>query len=217
MLNTNLAPVNAYAPNRRNDDVNGKTRVNIGSGTSGASGWFNIDNSPTIPLSRIPLVRRIPRIPAWPADVRRHDVRKGLPFNDSSVRFIYSSHTFEHFSWEESLRVAKECFRILEPGGVLRVVVPNLTLLVGEYLRDRSPLASHTFLARLSLSHTVFDLLHPGANHSQMFDESSLLHLLRLAGFPNPEVMAFLQSRIPDLGAVEPEARKRESLYVEAQ
>ena len=69
-------------------------KINIGSGTSGALGWCNFDNSPTILLSHLPVVRRIGRIPRWPSDVRRHDVRKGLPFADQSALYIYSSHTF---------------------------------------------------------------------------------------------------------------------------
>ena len=192
------------------------TRINIGSGISGAPGWFNIDNSPTVLLSRIPVVRRMSRIPRWPADVRRVDVRKGLPFEDATVSCIYSSHTFEHFTWEESLKVATECFRILLPGGVLRIVVPDLGALMRDYLRDGAPLASHSFLHRLSLTHNIFDLLHPGSHHSQMFDEKSLIHLFLQAGFASPAVMAFGHSRIPDITEVELESRKRESLYVEA-
>jgi predicted SAM-dependent methyltransferase len=191
--------------------------INIGSGLSGAPGWYNVDNSPTIPLSRIPGLRRLLRLPAWPCDVHRLDVRKGLPFAGQSVRCIYSSHTFEHFQWADSLAIATECFRVLKPGGTLRIVVPDIGLIIREYQRNRSPLASHDFLNRLSLTHGLHDLLHPGANHSQMFDEKSLLHLFRQAGFANPEVKAFMDSRIPDIAQVELEVRKNESLYVEAQ
>jgi hypothetical protein len=55
-------------------------KLNIGAGVSGAPGWYNIDNSPTIALSRLPFGRRIFRTPDWPKDVHRHDVKKGLPF-----------------------------------------------------------------------------------------------------------------------------------------
>lgn len=192
------------------------SKVNIGSGLSGAPGWYNIDNSPTLWLSRLPLVRRLFRTPDWPKDVHRHDVKKGLPFADQSIRYIYSSHTFEHFTWDDSLLVAQECFRVLQPGGVIRIVVPDLGLIVREYLQDPDPRASHQFLSRLSLSHTVHDLIHPGSNHSQMFDERSLVHLLRQAGFPQVEVSRFMDSRIPDIGDIELAVRKRESLYVEA-
>lgn len=194
---------------------NGVQRVNIGSGLSGAPGWYNIDNSPTILLSRIPLACRWFGVPRWPPDIHRHDVRKGLPFADQTISYIYSSHTFEHFHWEDSLKIARDCFRVLKPGGVLRVVVPDLRLIVGEYLENAAPTASHDFVSRLSLQRGVRDLVHPGANHCQMFDEGSLLHLFRQAGFECPEVSSFMQSRIPAIDQVELEVRKNESLYVE--
>src|SRR5579864_2422732 len=144
-------------------------RVNIGCGTSVADGWYNIDNSPTIPLSRIPFARRLLRIPAWPQDVHRHNALKGLPFSDGSVDFIYSSHTFEHFTYDQSLALARECFRVLKLGGLIRIAVPDLEQLVRDYLQDRDPMASHRFVSRLLLAHTWRDFLHQGAHHSQMF------------------------------------------------
>jgi ubiquinone/menaquinone biosynthesis C-methylase UbiE len=192
-------------------------KLNIGSGLSGAAGWYNIDNSPTILLSRLPFGRRLFKTPDWPQDVHRHDVKKGLPFVDGSVSCVYSSHTFEHFTWPEALAVARECLRVLQPDGVLRIVVPDLRLIVRDYLADSDPLASHRFLSRLSLGHTFHDVVHPGANHSQMFDERSLIHLLVQAGFPHPKASRFMESRISDIARVELEARKSESLYVEAQ
>ena len=197
--------------------TNGELKINIGSGLSGAPGWYNIDNSPTILLSRLPLGRQLFHTPDWPPDVHRHDVKKGLPFAAQTVGYIYSSHTFEHFTWEESLAVTRECYRVLRPGGALRIVVPDLRLIVQEYLQDSDPLASHRFLDRLSLGHNVHDLIHPGANHSQMFDECSLVHLLQRAGFARPEVRGFMDSRIPDIARIELEQRKRESLYVESE
>ena len=192
-------------------------KINIGCGLSGAVGWVNIDNSPTVLLSRVPIVRRLLRVPAWPKDVRRHDVvRRGLPFPDQSVEYIYSSHTFEHFCWQDALSVVRECLRVLQPAGVLRVCVPDLRYCMAKYAEDLDPLASHRFIQRLGLGHTLQDIVHPGSHHSQMFDERSLLHLFREAGFPDPRVSGFGESRIPDIAAVELDARKHESLYVEA-
>src|SRR5258706_701623 len=146
-------------------------KLNIGCGTSGIEGWVNIDNSPSILLSRLPFGRRIFRTPDWPRDVRRADVRKRIPFFDASVLYIYSSHTFEHFTYDESLAVAKECFRVLQPGGILRIVVPDLGTIVRDYLADTAnPKASHRFIGRLLLTSGVRDALQPGAHHKPKFD-----------------------------------------------
>ena len=191
--------------------------VNIGCALTAPDGWYNIDNSPTIWLSRVPVARRIFKTPVWPKSVHRHDVLKGLPFADVSVDFIYSSHTFEHFTYAQSLALTKECFRVLKPQGMLRIVVPDLASLVRDYLTDSAPLASHRFIQRLLLGHTWHDLLHPGAHHSQMFDERSLVAMVQEAGFNNPSVSHFAESRIPNVLSVELEERKRESLYVEVE
>lgn len=191
--------------------------VNIGCGITAPDGWYNIDNSPTIWLSRVPGVRRILKTPAWPRSVHRHDVLKGLPFADTSVDAIYSSHTFEHFTYAQSLALTKECFRVLKPQGVLRIVVPDLASLVRDYLADSAPLASHRFIERLLMGHTWRDLLHPGAHHSQMFDARSLVAMLQEAGFSNPGVSHFGESRIPNVMSIEAEERRRESLYVEVE
>jgi predicted SAM-dependent methyltransferase len=192
-------------------------KINIGCGLSGIPGWHNLDNSPTILLSRIPIVKSLLKTPAWPSDVRRCDVRKGLPFSESAVRYIYSSHAFEHFTWPESRAIARDCLRVLQPGGVLRVVVPELELIVREYLADPNPYAAHTFLSRLSLHRSLQDYVHPGSNHSQMFDARALVQLLREAEFADVEVSRYRVSAIPEIDQIELEVRRNESLYVEAR
>lgn len=192
-------------------------RINIGCGTAVAEGWWNVDNSPTIVLSRLKIGKRLLGVPDWPSNVHRHDVLKGLPFADGTVSCIYSSHTFEHFTFEQSLSLARECWRVLRPGGVLRIAVPDLELIIRDYQRDSDPLASHKFVERLELLHNWRDALHPGNHHSQMFDSRSLTELLRRAGFPAPKKCAFAESQIPDILGVELESRRRESLYVEGE
>jgi len=192
-------------------------KLNIGCGTSGIEGWVNIDNSPTILLARLPLGRRILRTPDWPRGVRRVDVRRRIPFPDSSASCIYSSHTFEHFTYVESLTVARECLRVLMPGGILRIVVPDLGIIVRDYQANSvDPLASHKFISRLLLTSGVRDIIHAGAHHKQMFDARSLTHMLQEAGFRGPEVSTFGKSKITEIAKIELESRRSESLYVEA-
>ena len=192
-------------------------KLNIGCGLSTVSGWHNLDNSPTILLSRIPLLRTLLKTPDWPKEVQRRDVRKGLPFADNSVKFIYLSHSFHQLSHDESLQLAKECKRVLQPGGILRIVVPDLERAAREYLDDSNPLAAEKFMKRVTLLHTWRDFLHPGSSVTQMFDGRSLIHMLHSAGFEHAEVSSYRISAIPEVDQLDLEVRRRESLYVEAK
>ena len=192
-------------------------KLNIGCGISGATGWCNIDNSPTILLARLPLARQILRSPAWPRDVRRIDVLNGLPFPDNSVAYIYSSHLLQGLTYAESLGLMKEAARVLRMDGVLRVAVPDLEKVVKDYLADPDPFASHKIMKRLSLKpNAIRDLLRKGRRYEQMFDRRSLMQLFMNAGFGSPKVCGFRESSISDIASIELEQRKNESLYVEA-
>jgi SAM-dependent methyltransferase len=192
-------------------------KINIGCGLSGISGWHNFDNSPTILLSRIPVMRNILRTPAWPKDIQHYDVRKGLPFPHNSVGLIYLSHSFHQFTHDESLALAKNCRHVLEPKGVMRIVVPDLERAAREYLADLDPLASRKFLKRVDLHHNWRDFLHPGSSVTQMFDGRSLVHMLRRAGFEQVEISSYRVSAIPEIDQIEVEVRRHESLYVETR
>jgi len=63
-----------------------------------------------------------------------HNLREGIPFLDSSFDVIYHSHVLEHFSKKEAELFVRECYRVLRPQGVLRVVVPDLEQIVRIYL-----------------------------------------------------------------------------------
>lgn len=188
-------------------------KVNLGCGISAAEGWHNFDNSPSIWLSRIPLINRWKRIPHWPSNVRRLDVIKGLPFKPGSVDRIYSSHMIEHLTFGDAVKVLRHCHLALRIGGILRIAVPDLRIIVNDYLAGES---AERFIDRLLLRSTASDILHKGANHQTMYDAAYLAVLFRQAGFPNPEQKQFAQSQIPDIGRVELEVRKHETLYMEA-
>lgn len=66
--------------------------------------------------------------------VQVHDCRAGIPFPDHSFDVVFHSHVLEHFSKTEALRFVEECFRVLKPGGIIRVAVPDLESLARLYL-----------------------------------------------------------------------------------
>ncbi len=68
--------------------------------------------------------------------VKKADLLGALSFKDESFDAIYTSHFIEHIPKEKVDFVLGECFRVLKPGGVLRVVVPDFEEIVREYIRN---------------------------------------------------------------------------------
>jgi predicted SAM-dependent methyltransferase len=62
-----------------------------------------------------------------------------LDFEDNTFDFIYSEHFFEHLFLEEAFELLKECYRILKPNGVIRIIVPDADMRTYE---KREPLAN---------------------------------------------------------------------------
>jgi predicted SAM-dependent methyltransferase len=63
-----------------------------------------------------------------------HDLRTPLPFPGGSFCVVYHSHVLEHLEPSDGRRLLGECHRVLEEGGVLRVVVPDLETKAALYL-----------------------------------------------------------------------------------
>lgn len=52
---------------------------------------------------------------------------------DEIFEYVFSEHLFEHLSMEEGLTMLQECFRVLKPGGHLRLTTPDLDFLIRLY------------------------------------------------------------------------------------
>src|SRR6266566_7583623 len=64
-----------------------------------------------------------------------HDLRDTpLPFPDNSVEVIHCSATLEHLLKQEAINLIKDCYRILEPGGVLTLMVPDMDIFIEGHL-----------------------------------------------------------------------------------
>ncbi|NJL52444.1 MAG: methyltransferase domain-containing protein [Hydrococcus sp. SU_1_0] len=63
-----------------------------------------------------------------------YDLAKGIPFADDTFELVYHSHVLEHFNQTAAKTLIQECCRVLRPGGILRVVVPDLEQIASLYL-----------------------------------------------------------------------------------
>ena len=59
-------------------------------------------------------------------NVLHYDLGYGVPFRSNTVPNIYSSHFLEHLTRQDAERLLGECFRVLRPGGGIRIAVPSL-------------------------------------------------------------------------------------------
>lgn len=92
--------------------------LNLGCGSRYHCDWVNIDFA-----SRSP-------------DVIEHNLLNGIPFHDNEFDVVYHSHVLEHFSKREGAAFLAECFRVLKPGGIIRIAVPDLEGIAREYLKQ---------------------------------------------------------------------------------
>jgi SAM-dependent methyltransferase len=171
-----------------------EVRLHLGSGGEYKAGWVNID------------------LLGDPVDIA-WNLAIPLPIDDGSVAAIFHEHLLEHLPLRSGYSFLKECHRILRPGGILRVGVPDAGSLIRSYAGDQSYL----------------DELHPGRptallavqelfywhRHCAMFDAETMELFFRAAGFPDPRQRDFGDTDLAD--APDTQRRRAETLYMEAR
>ena len=60
----------------------------------------------------------------------------GIPLEGGQFDLVYHSHVMEHFAKTDGEKFIAECYRILKPGGVIRIALPNLEVIAKEYLKN---------------------------------------------------------------------------------
>ncbi len=68
--------------------------------------------------------------------VRRVNLLKKFPYNDNLFDLVYSSHYIEHVPKLSIDFFLSECIRVLVPGGLLRLVLPDFESITREYLKN---------------------------------------------------------------------------------
>lgn len=64
-----------------------------------------------------------------------HNLLRGVPFENETFDFVYHSHVLEHFSKTDGEKLIEECFRVLKPGGTLRIAIPDLEQIAKNYIK----------------------------------------------------------------------------------
>lgn len=213
--------------------------LNLGCGTktSDYPGIVNIDWSVMLRVRKSAFLNaiapvflsddRLKRLRALSGNILVYDLRKGIPFGSDSVDAVYHSHVMEHLDRPTATSFAREVIRVLKPGGVQRVVVPDLEKLCRKYLRhiadcetdpkqasqhdlyvaelleqsvrkEASGTASQRPLRRYVENMMLGDARSRGETHQWMYDRINLPALLRDVGFREVRLQTHLSSAIPN-------------------
>lgn len=210
-------------------------RINIGCGQAPTSGWKNFDNSLSLKLAQFPflpeLLLKLKLIEqgnyefilfARLNQIEYGDVTKGLPLADNSAEVIYSSHVLEHLDQAEATLFLNESKRLLMPGGILRLAIPDVKRKVDHYLlsgdADQFILSMYMCAPRPRTIAQRLKILMVGARqHHWMYDGESLCRLLMANGFEEPRVVPTGITNIKNPGELNLSERLAESMYVEAK
>jgi SAM-dependent methyltransferase len=192
-------------------------RINLGCGARWQAGWKNVDGGPParlVWLRRLRVFDRLlPRITRlMPQDVLVVDLRRTpLPFEDRCASVIFSGYVLEYLTREETERLLRDCLRILQPGGLLRLCQADIRPIAEQYLAGvpgRPGVAAlenaDRFLRLASPEHTKWSVrLFRRGGVQQLFDRPSLQYMLEQAGFTGVASCGPLEGECPDLEAIE--------------
>ena len=190
-----------------------KTRkLQVGAGDILLEGWLNTDLIPT------------PEI-AWV------DVREPLPLPDQSFDYIFSEHVIEHVSYADGAQFIRDCFRVIKPGGRLRLATPNLGFITGLHHDPATP-ESDTYIrwttdrylpdAPKTAPGFVVNNMFYNWGHRFVYDAETLAASLESAGFQEIRQFCAGESDDPVLRGLESHGRhvgeeinRLESLVIE--
>lgn len=239
-------------------DPSGRALLNLACGTVTDPRWNNVDFSDYIPLRKHPLLAsslrkigllseaRYQRLQTMDPDIIRWNLARGIPFHSDSFDVVYHSHFLEHLTQSQGKSFLVECHRVLKPGGILRVVVPDLELLEAKYYKslfgsneEHEAAIAKLFqqMVRSECSGTEEqkpwvrrierlirgDASKTGELHKWMYDGKSLAPLLGSIGFCSIYRHTALSSNIENWDSylldhdAEGRAYKPNSLYMEAR
>jgi predicted SAM-dependent methyltransferase len=173
-------------------------RVNLGCGYRPVKGWVNVDRARAAEVQVV-----------W-------DLTTGLPFPDSSCSAIFSEHVIEHVTKEDAIKLIRECYRVLQNDGVLRMSTPDAELFLRSYAGDREFLAHPGFSQAIDAPvDRVNYMMREYSQHLWSYDEELLTLMFRQAGFKTVVRQRFGVSLHPHMNNMDFRDREFESLYLE--
>lgn len=170
------------------------TNLNMGCGSLAIKGWDNLDYDGSL----------INWFQTYSPDLLPYfkvcDVLRGIPYPNDSIDRIYLSNFIEHLEPIECRRFLRECLRVLKYSGKLRILVPDMDIILNHYnekkmdrFNEGQPEMFKTSPPSAKLSYILFGNLYnsdpnyPKDNiylgHKMAYNSESLTRLLVESGF----------------------------------
>jgi len=174
-------------------------KLQIGAHVCVLSGWLNSDLYPQS-IGSITL-----------------DATKPFPIPDASFDYVFSEHQLEHISHSQAVSMLRECWRILRPGGKIRLAVPSLDRMVALFQPARTELQERyiRFMTNISWPGVsdpspcfAINSAFMDFGHKFLYDQTTLRKALEAAGFDQVQFFAPGVSDDPNFTGIE--ARTRE-------
>jgi predicted SAM-dependent methyltransferase len=182
--------------------------VHLGCGNALFPGWLNLDCYPPPPAKNV--------------EILTLDLRRGLPLTAGSVAAVFSEHFLEHLPFETvGSVVLPDIRRVLQPGGRLRIGVPNGEYFIDQYVAYRAGTHDKVF-QRASNNKTPMTMLNEiahGYGHYFVYDFETMARLLTAAGFVNVRRCAPFDTSVEHFKGKDriDDWRNAMTLYVEAE
>jgi len=199
----------------------GEVKVNLGSSLLVAEGWVNVDGALSAlvaswPTPALRVLYRLAGIRAHLSEAEyievlqrnrfvHYNLEYGIPLPDASADYAFASHFLEHLSKHHGEQLVRETLRVLKPGGVVRISIPDLARLIDAYGEGRKEEAMDGMFEDWELGDF--------ARHRYMYDFEMLAGLLGRAGFADVRRCEYQEGRVPDLQELD---NRPGSLVVEA-
>lgn len=125
------------------------------------------------------------------------------PWADNTVELIHCSHTLEHLCKQDAINLLRECYRILVPGGILTLAVPDMDILIEGHLTGDWSGHPQALLDLIDLNYCGGDK-HPvneAWRHRYMWCWESLAYVLEKIGYVEVERHGHEDGKYVDLFA----------------
>jgi ubiquinone/menaquinone biosynthesis C-methylase UbiE len=115
-------------------------KLNLGCGAVRPNGWVNVDSSLNAYLQKLPggkfIASKLGMVQYDSNNVTYMNLNKPWKIKSNSADIVYASHLFEHLSLKSAKLFMNESYRVLKPGGIIRIVVPDLYKICKKYISE---------------------------------------------------------------------------------